>query len=191
MTTFRYFPTFPEGARFDARPCAFCGATPALDDVWLDVDEDYDDPPPVCVADLLRDRARVAIPAWIEQDLADQVATAHPEWDDQRKAAYVAARTAELAHTPPVPWVQENEWPVCADDYAGFDGELTRERLEHRYGGPREAQAALGRIIADLRPAWQLNAESLDAWWQRLGGFVRVYAFRCPKGEETYVLQTM
>ena len=147
MTRFRYFPTFPEGACFDARPCAFCGATPALDGAWLDVDEDYDDPPPVCIEDLLRDRARVAIPAWMQQDLADHVATAHPAWAEQRKAAYVAARTAALAHTPPVPWLQENEWPVCADDYACFDGELTRERLEQRYGGPMQAQAAFQRIL--------------------------------------------
>lgn len=181
---------FPDGASFDARPCAFCGGTPALDGVWLDFDEDYDDPPPVCVEDFLRGRARAAIPAWIQRELADHVTIAHPEWDDQRKAAYVATHTDELSHTPPVPWLQENEWPVCADDYAQFDGELTRERLQKRYGGLKEAKAALRKIFEDLRPAWQQSDESLDAWWQRLGGLLRIYAFRCPGDEERYVLQT-
>jgi hypothetical protein len=190
MAEFRYFPSFPRGARFTTEPCYFCGRTPTLDGVWLDFDDDFDDPPPVCVDDLVAGRVRVAIPQWVRDALACAVHESHPEWDATRQSNYVTERTEELAHTPPVPWIQENEWPVCADDYAVFLRQLTREDLERRHEGPAGGKAALQRIMAEQRPNWQSGPEALDVWWDRLGGFLRLYAFAC-ESKQVYVLQTM
>lgn len=190
MSRFRYFPSFPDGACLAAGSCYFCGRTPALDGVWLDFDEDFDDPPPVCVEDLVADRARVAVPAWVQEALARGVRERHPEWDAERRSRYTAERTDELAHTPPVPWIQENEWPVCADDYATYLGQLTREGLEQRYGGSAGGKVALRQIMQEERPNWKLDDAALEDWWPRLGGFLHVYAFDCD-GKHVHVLQTM
>jgi hypothetical protein len=48
-----------------------------------------------------------------------------------------------LAHTPPVPWLQNNEWPICSDDFAVYLGELTREGLGQRWGSEAAGKRAL------------------------------------------------
>lgn len=191
MNAFRYFPGFPQGAAFDAKACHFCGKHPALDGAWLDFDEDYDDPPPVCTEDLIADKARVAIPRWITLELTNRVAAHHSNWNAEHVARYVAERTHELAHTPPIPWLQENEWPLCSDDFATYSGQLTREVLTTRAGNAAAAQADLRAIMAQERPQWTLDAQHLDAWWQRLGDFLRIYEFRCGSDGDIHVVQTM
>jgi hypothetical protein len=191
-TTFKYFPDFATEVTFDTRGCAFCGRVPALDGVWLDFGDYYDDPPPVCIDDLLADKAHVDIPRRLQQQLALAVRTRHTDWDEERVAAYVATRTAELAHTPPVPWIQENEWPICAEDYATYVGQLTRNTLIERYGSAHAAKAGLQTLMRTLRPNWDVDkAQHLQAWWDALGDFLRLYSFRCDEGAEVVVLQTM
>ncbi len=191
-TTFKYFPDFAKEAAFDAKGCAFCSRVPALDGAWLQFDDDYDDPPPVCIDDLLADKARVDIPRRLQQRLALAVHARHADWEEQRVATYVATHTAELAHTPPVPWIQENEWPICAEDYAIYVGQLTRNKLTERYGSSRAAKASLRTIMRTLRPKWEVDkAKHLEAWWDALGDFLCIYSFRCDEGTEVVVLQTM
>ncbi len=132
MLEFKYFPDFAKEAVFDPRGCAFCGRVPALAGAWLDFDEYYDDPPAACIDDLIADKARVDIPRRLQERLAQAVHASHPDWDGEQVAAYVASRTDELAHTPPVPWVQENEWPIWVDDYAVYVGQLIRDKLVER-----------------------------------------------------------
>lgn len=190
MPTFRYFPGYPEGAPFAEGPCYFCGSHPAIDGMWLGFDKDFDDPPPVCIQDLIADKARVDIADWIWQLLARNVEIQHPDWTAQTRQAYVEARTYELAHTPPVPWIQNNEWPVCADDYASFTGELTREKLEAHTGGAEGGKALLLAIMRQERPDWPIDVQ-LNNYWEYLGDFMRIYQFRCPDGSEVNVLQMM
>ena len=100
-------------------------------------------------------------------------------------------RVDKLAHTPPVPWLQNNEWPVCNDDFAVYNGELTRDQLllEHEGAGP--AKAALRAMVEEVKPEWELDEEALDTAWDQLGNFVAVFAFRCPGNPKPlYVLQT-
>lgn len=38
-------------------------------------------------------------------------------------------KVGELSITPPVAWVQSNEWPVCCDDYMKYIGEWEKTVL--------------------------------------------------------------
>lgn len=190
MSEFRYFPNFPEEARFSMEPCYFCGQVPALDGIWLEFAEDFDDPPSVCVSDLMVGKAQVAVPGWASAALAHAVSVQHSDWSPEQQDAYIQARTDELAHTPPVPWIQENEWPICRDDYSVYIGQLTQEKLVQRYGSTDDAKTSLLKRVQQLRPAWNLASSERDEWWDSLGGFLHIYVFRCGT-EEVYVLQTM
>src|SRR5258708_18957204 len=162
-TTFKYFPDFAKEAAFDAKGCAFCSRVPALDGAWFQFDDDYDDPPPVCIDDLLADKARVDIPRRLQQRLARAVHARHADWEEQRVAAYVATHTAALAHTPPVPWIQENEWPICAEDYAIYVGQLTRNKLTERYGCSRAPNAGVRTTIWAVLPKPEVDKAAQPA----------------------------
>jgi uncharacterized protein CbrC (UPF0167 family) len=119
------------------------------------------------------------VPSWIARDLLASVEAQHPDWSIEKSSSYVAARIAELSRTPPIAWIQDNEWPVCGDDFAAYVGELTREGLERQYGGIEPGKAALRRIIEQERPAWTKDEETLDWQWSELGNFLAVFVFRC------------
>lgn len=190
MPRFRYCPGYPDGARLAEEACSFCGARPALDGAWLDFDEDYDEPPPVCADCLLAGKAHVVVPGWVQKALAQSVAAQHLDWNAEARDAYVAERTHELAHTPPVPWIQNNEWPICGDDYAQYAGELTRERLEAQAGSMEGAKRLLRDIMVRERPLWPVD-EHVEQYWEYLGGFMAIFRFRCQGGSEVDVLQMM
>ncbi|MCM1118874.1 MAG: CbrC family protein [bacterium] len=56
--------------------------------------------------------------------LADKKAEVDvPEYIQNRIMNNRTAKTDELRYTPPVPWVQYNDWPVCCDDFMQYMGE--------------------------------------------------------------------
>lgn len=185
MSDFRYFPRFPESARLDAGNCAYCGASPTIPGGRLA-------PRVAACAECVRSgRAQQPVPRWIQQALAHAVAASHSDWSQERQAAWGAQRVAELAATPPIAWLQNNEWPVCQDDFAVFAGELSQARLLETHRSPERSRAALRDIVQAARPDWELDAEDVAALWEQLGNFVAIYVFRCPaKQEDIYVLQT-
>jgi uncharacterized protein CbrC (UPF0167 family) len=191
MSGFEYFPNFPEGARLGAEACEYCGHSPAIPAVRLNPAPGEDNRKAVCADCLRAGRASAKIPTWVERELAHAVGAAHPAWSGQQRADFVASRVDKLAHTPPVPWLQNNEWPVCNNDFATYIGELTRDQLLQEHTGVEQAKAALRAIIEEVRPEWELDEEALDTAWDQLGNFVAVFAFHCPDNPKAlYVLQT-
>lgn len=191
MTSFDYFPTFPGGAQLREEACSFCARSPAIPAVRLKLQASEEKPKAVC-ADCLRiGRARTEVPTWVERELTNAVRAAHPEWDSDEVARHVASRVDALSHTPPVPWLQNNEWPACKDDFAVYRGELTRDTLLGEYGSVARAKEALDSVIKEVRPEWTLDEEALGTAWEQLGNFVAIFVFQCPSDQRPiYVLQT-
>ncbi len=191
MSIFEYFPTFPEGAQLRAEACEYCGRTPAIPAVRLKRAPGEENAQAACADCLRAGRASARIPQWVQRELAQAVDVAHPDWSQNQRADLVASRIDKLAHTPPVPWLQNNEWPICGDDFARYIGELTRERLLQEHGGLERAKVALCAIIEEVRPEWVLSVEDIATAWEQLGNFVAIFLFHCPDNPKTlYVLQT-
>lgn len=189
MSQFRYFPTFPEHANLRVEPCAMCGRAPTVPAVRLHggaVDRQS-----VCADCLAEGKAAVQIPKWIIKELEHGVSGAHPDWSAEKRASYVADRVDELAHTPPIHWLQNNEWPVCDDDFAAYERELSREVLEQQHSDSAHAREALRSILLQAVPNWEQDEKAIEAEWSELGNFLAVFEFRCLDSDERrYVVQT-
>lgn len=191
MSSFAYFPVFPTGAHLSTESCGYCGKSPAISGTYLRPIGDGSETKAVCGDCLAGGRASVKVPKWVERELAEAVNASRPDWSEERRSVYVAERVAELSHTPPVPWIQNNEWPVCHDDFAQFVGELTREQLEKQHGSTRAAIGALRAAIAELRPEWEQSEANVEWEWAELGNFLAIFVFHCQdRQREIYVLQT-
>lgn len=191
MGTFEYFPNFPEGAQLRPEACGYCGRSPAIPAERLMFNPGNAGPKVVCADCLQEGKARVRIPQWIERELWQAIGQVHPDWNPTQRAELVAIRLSKLAHTPPIPWLQSNEWPICGDDFARYGGELTREHLLHEHDNAALAKEALRAIIEEVRPEWELTTEDMETAWEQLGNFVAIFLFRCPGDPRTtYVLQT-
>lgn len=191
MSHFKYFPSFPNGAHLSTEACEHCGRTPAIPAGRLKSALDEEQRRAACADCLQAGKASVDVPSWVERELAQAVDQTHFDWSAEQRAELVASRVTSLAHTPPVPWLQNNEWPVCGDDFAAYVGELTREHLLREHGVTQRAKEALHATIDELRPHWDLDEEALDTAWEQLGNFVAIFEFRCPGNlKSIYVLQT-
>lgn len=184
---FRYFPGYAaeniEGESEER--CAFCGANRILTGA---VEAPSGELTEACLTCFLAGKAVAGEPDTVG-DLAKNVAAAHPDWTPDECATYIAERRTELSRTPPVPWIQENEWPVCGDDFAVYLGEWTQERLIAETGSEAAARA---KVEALARQTFvNISDESLAIAWQGLVNWWAVFAFRCAgEDREILVVQT-
>src|SRR5579859_3085580 len=159
MSTHPYFPFFPDAANLVPAPCQFCGISPSIPSIRLDVGSDLDGA--VCALCLAKNKAKVVLPKWVTAKLEAGVAHTHPKWSAAQRDDVIRERLDALAHTPPIPWLQENEWPVCGDDFAQFTGEVTQERLLADSGGSLEAaKRVLRQILESTVPEWEQDEDA-------------------------------
>jgi hypothetical protein len=187
MSQFRYFPGFPAGAPLKETACTWCGRTPSIPAVYLAPVGAAREP--ICAECLGQGRGQVKVPDWVQRELARAVTSAHPTWSLSEREVLIAARLEALAHTPPVPWLQNNEWPVCGDDFAVFAGELTRERWVQRWGSEAEGKRALRDVLLQTVPEWSQDEADVDAEWSALANDLAIFEFHCAAGETLYVVQ--
>ena len=175
---FRYFPNYQEWARFTDKPCASCQGTPCLEGIYFDQSSELES---VCLDCLTTGQVKVDIPSYIHNQLMESVRRTHSDWTDQQIDMHVAARVSALAMTPPVPWIQNNEWPVCGDDFAYYLGERNQEDLS--------LMAPDGNGLTYLHTIVNKPEQMQDgaAIWHALeNGWATVFLFEC-EANKTYI----
>jgi uncharacterized protein CbrC (UPF0167 family) len=189
QASFRYFPSFPSGAPLESVACSVCGNTPSISRARLAPTNG--EKRPVCADCLAKGAARTDVPIWVEQELKLSVARSHPGWSEQKQGHHISARIRDLSHTPPVPWLQNNEWPTCGDDFAIYIGEITRERLEREHGGEIGGRETLRTILQQALPDWEQDEAAVEAEWRDLGNYLAIFEFLCQdEGRTIYIVQT-
>lgn len=156
MNSFKYFFNVEENAVFSNKPCQFCfSGKDCLDGVYFD-DPDVET---ICLKCLKQKKASVPIPQYVRRQIKQ---------DEPLK-------TTVLMQTPPVPWVQYNDWPACCDDYMQYVGEWTKDTFL------KEANDGDGiRLLRTLLRSDQLaQTEDFDALWDSIGDDTIVFVFRC------------
>ena len=70
-----------------------------------------------------------------------------------------------MSFCPPVPWIQNSDWPVCCDDYMTYIGEWEREDfIKNSTNG--DGLSLLKELLID---ELKNNVESYEALWTGLG----------------------
>ena len=95
-------------------------------------------------------------------------------------------KVTELSFCPPVPWIQNNDWPVCCDDYMTYIGEWEREDfIKNSTNG--DGLSLLKELLID---ELKNNVESYEALWTGLGYETAAFVFKCSKcGNKVVVCQ--
>ena len=95
-------------------------------------------------------------------------------------------KVTELSFCPPVPWIQNNDWPVCCDDYMTYIGEWEREDfIKNSTTG--DGLSLLKELLID---ELKNNVESYEALWADVGYETAAFVFKCSKcGNKVVVCQ--
>ena len=165
MRKYRYFKDVRNNASFTDIPCDFCEANEdCLDGVYFE-DGKLDS---ICLECFQKGKAKVVIPSYI---------SSHINEDALKK-------TKELSETPPVPWIQYNEWPICGDDYMTYIGEWGQAQF-NEFSPDGNGYSLFGMILND-----EVSEERKQYLWNNLGRFAAAFVFVCSKcGKQTAVVQ--
>lgn len=123
---FRYFPNYKKEARFTDQPCEVCGDRPCLAGVYFGI---TDGPEAVCLNCLVMGKVVVDIPTYLKNQLEESVKIVNPGWQEEQTKTYIGGVVEALSRTPPVPWIQNNNWPVHHGDFCRYLGEWSQARL--------------------------------------------------------------
>lgn len=168
MNNYKYFDNVKKNGYFTESPCQFCGTTKnCLDGVFF---ESSDDISSICLECFDKKKIHVSIPEYIKNRIKNN--------RDQK--------VNELQFCPPVPWIQNNDWPVCCDDFMVFIGEWEQEEFcSHSTDG--DGLSLLKELLAD---ELKNIVESYDALWADLGYETAAFVFMCPNcGKKVVICQ--
>lgn len=156
MKNYKYFENAEKNAYFTEVPCQFCGSDKfCLDAVFFE----RDDIESICLDCFDKKENNVEIPDYIRIKVKK---------DSEHKFEM-------LKFTPPVPWIQINEWPACCDDYLVYIGEWGQEEFNNS-SQDKDGKSFLKRHMDDEQIA---RVESFDVLWNELGNETVAFVFRC------------
>lgn len=159
INKFKYFDDPLKNAEFiDEEECQSCGASShCLEGEYFDLDEEVIS---VCLDCLQQGVIKVNIPKYIKDRIAD---------------IGKEEKVAELEKTPPVPWIQYNDWPVCCNDFTKYLGEWDRSDFEkHSNDGD-----GLNYLLNILDQSSKEKIESVQVFWEDIGHHTAIFVFEC------------
>ncbi|RFA31858.1 hypothetical protein CAI16_19655 [Virgibacillus dokdonensis] len=155
---FKYFENPLENAEFTGEACQSCGKNEkCLEGEYFDLDDEVDS---VCLNCLRLGKVKVNIPNYIKDRITGQGKE---------------EKVAELEKTPPVPWIQYNDWPVCCGDYTKYIGEWEREDFEKN----SKDGDGLNYLLSILDQSTKDKIENENIFWEDIGHYTAIFVFEC------------
>ncbi|NRY60177.1 CbrC family protein [Clostridium beijerinckii] len=183
---FKYFTNVQRNARFIDEPCDNCGSTNlCLNGIYFDhYDEEVE---AVCLECLTKGNIVVEIPSEVSEKIYNEISINYPDGSEDELKKRVNEIIEELSKTPPVPWVQSNDWQVCCGNFMTYLGELGRDDLDSM-ATDGDGKALLLNLIDEET---KNRIDDLECLWNELGDYAVAYHFKCMKcGKQIVVIQS-
>ena len=168
---YKYFEDPLKYANFIDRPCEKCGSDKnCLDTIYFDYSSD--DIESVCMDCLDQGKALVKIPSYIYQRISDEVRRYLGSDSEEKIKEQINLIINELERTPPVQWIQNNDWQMCCGDAMKYLGEWTREDLDTM------SESKDGKKYLDSILVKDGNVDVVEIW-DDIGDYVAIFVFKC------------
>ena len=165
MRIYKYYSNTKQNAIFTDEPCQFCGVEKdCLEGVYLE----QDGIDSVCLSCLDKKKTEVDVPMYIQN----------------RVKKDSVSKIEELKCTPPIPWVQFNDWQVCCDDYMKYLGEWEQEDFITKATDGNGVN-----LLKELLDDDTLSkVDDINILWNDIGYNTVAYAFECLHCERIMVV---
>lgn len=179
---FKYFQDPLKYARYVEEPCEICGSTNlCLNGDYLERNDELES---VCLDCLVEGKVVVQFPSFLYDRLSAEVKRFNPKLGEDDIRSVVKGIFSILEKTPPVPWIQYNDWPVCCGDFMLFLRELEREDFNNFAGNGNGKEILLNMLDDETKN----RIESLEILWDELGDYSIAYQFECFRCNKTKVV---
>ncbi|RCW39603.1 CbrC family protein [Paenibacillus prosopidis] len=173
---FRYFDDPLRNAEFIESPCESCGSEEnCLDGVFFD--EPEFDRESVCMDCLVDGKVKVHIRDYLVEKLERNVKKSYPSELEDKVPKIVDIQCSELKKSPPIPWIQQNDWVVCCGEFAKYLGEWSQEKFELSSANRNGKEFQLSILEKEYRD----RIEDEELFWEDIGNDTAIYVFECLK----------
>ena len=151
-----YYQDVKKNAVFTKEPCQYCGKKEeCLEGIYFE----QDGVTSVCLSCLDSKKIEVDIPKYVRSRIKNSV----------------NSKSDVLKYTPPIPWVQYNDWQVCCDDYMKYIGEWEQEQFKNE-SVERDGISALKNL---LNEDTLCKVDDISILWEDIGYDTVAYVFEC------------
>lgn len=165
MKEYKYYMDVLLHAGFSTEKCQFCGATEnGLEGVYFDNPKISS----ICLRCFEEKKGNVYIPGYLRNKIKNSV----------------NEKVAELEYTPPVPWIQYNDWQICCDDFCQFIGEWTREDFINAAGKENSIDFFKSMLCMETYSL----IDDINELWESLGESTAAFVFQCVKCNKKIVV---
>jgi hypothetical protein len=167
----KYFVDFKKNAVFSNEQCDICGSNDnCLEAEYFDNDEDFRS---ICLKCLLSGKQLVNIPSYLKNKLIENIKQVDKRISDKIINEKVENILDELSKTPPVPWVQFNNWPVYNGDFMKYIGEWNKEDFIKNSSDKNGKNYILSLLDEQIKK----QIDDMDAFWDDIGENTIVFVF--------------
>ena len=157
MRQYDYFKNVEKNAAFTEKKCQFCGEDKnCLEGIYFE----QPDLKSVCLSCFDKRVVGVDIPDYLKKKVHNNS----------------EIKIDKLTYTPPVPWVQFNDWQVCCDDYMQYWGEWTQEDFVRESNDGNGIEFFQSLLSEDFKN----QVDDINVLWDDLGNDTVAFVFYCP-----------
>jgi uncharacterized protein CbrC (UPF0167 family) len=154
---FKYFSNPLKYAEFTDVKCQSCGTTQnCLEGEYFDRGDDVVS---VCLNCLNQGVIVVDLPEYIKDRI-------HQDKTE---------KLTRLERTPPVPWIQYNDWPVCCDDFMCYIGEWEQKEFDENSENGNGKEYLISLLDENIKN----RVDDINVLWDDLGEYTALFVFEC------------
>lgn len=180
---FKYFLNPEKSARYVDEPCEVCGnSNLCLNGTYFN--HHNDEVESICIDCLVQGKVVVEFPSFLYDRIYNDMKREKPSLIEEEIKEKVNNIFSILEKTPPIPWIQYNDWPVCCSDFMTYLGELTRDDL-NSIATDGDGKALLLGLLDDET---KNRIDNLEYLLEDLGDYVIAYHFKCMECDKQFVV---
>lgn len=173
VPVFKYFKNPEKNAVLAKTNCQSCDTSEnCLEGEYFDQGGNIDS---VCFDCLSKGKITVNIPDYIRNRIINHLNEMDIESKESSNEEKAKNLVDELSKTPPVPWIQYNDWPVCCNDFERYIGEW--DKLDIIKNAPDENTRDYLMSILDNFSKEKIK--DYDLFWDDIGNGTVIFVFEC------------
>lgn len=167
MSQYRYFDNVFKNAEFTNEKCQVCSTGKnCLEGEYFDRSAVTS----VCLDCLDKGLINVNIPQYLKERIYS-----HIQGNFVNRNEQIEGLIKSLSKTPPVAWIQYNDWPVCCCDFTKYLGEWNRDDFDNN--SPDENGKYY--LMSMLDGFAKGKVKDIDILWDDIGQYTAVFVFEC------------
>lgn len=170
---YEYYENVLKNAEFTKEKCQICSSEEkCLEGIYFEQGSKLKS---VCLNCLNEGKIKVDIPVYLKNKLYESIKKIDVNQDKDTIELKVNMIIEKLEKTPPVPWIQNNEWPVCCGDFLKFIGEWEQEDFNEK----AEDKNGKKKFEELLDENTRKKVDNIDVLWEDLDNETVAFVFRC------------